>query len=656
MPTTSLGTHPTAFWRSKYMAHAAISIGVVLLAGLFGWAFLSTYEGRIHSSRHQAERELQAISQLQADGVASWREQRFADAHALVDDVLLAHAVVDWQQDASPEHTQLVQGRLRILQERARYAAVYLTDATGVVQLATDDVSQLKLPAQEQAALQVALTQARVAAVEPRTDPTFAFPFFSVVAPLFDGATPLGAVWLVSDVRSTLYPLLGQWPTGSATAESSIVTQEVDEVVYLSPLRHADKSGPGMRVVLTRAKDPAVQAIQGARGIFAGEDYRSEPVIAVAATVLDSPWLLVTKVDQAEVLADVRQREMVALGLPLALGLMLIGVLFALWQRKAWLRERDLTTKLEHNMRLLEGAQKAAHIGYFAYDMAHRQFIMSRMADAIFGVQGESGLDRSHWVALLLPQDREHVLAEHAKAIQHATPLRVQYRIRRGNDQELRWVEVWGEFETDPTTGRSTRMFGTAQDITERKQVEEELARYRQGLEQTVRLDPLTQIANRRALDEHVDSEWQRAMRSQTMLGMLMIDVDHFKAYNDHHGHVAGDHCLQDVARTIAASVGRAGELAARFGGEEFAVLIPDATPAHVRHVAQRICDAVQALGVPHGHSPTADCITVSVGVTCVRPVFNEPVAVEHMFKQADDALYQAKQAGRNCTREFASA
>ncbi|MBY0465851.1 MAG: sensor domain-containing diguanylate cyclase, partial [Burkholderiales bacterium] len=182
MPPISLGTHLTALLRSKYMARAAISIGVVLLAGLFGWAFVSTYEGRIHNSRHQAERELQAISLLQADGVASWREQRFADAHALVDDVLLARAVVDWRRDASPEHTQLVQGRLRILQERARYAAVYLSDAAGLVQLATDDVSPHKLPAPEQAALQAALAQARATAVEPRTDPTFAFPFFSVVA------------------------------------------------------------------------------------------------------------------------------------------------------------------------------------------------------------------------------------------------------------------------------------------------------------------------------------------------------------------------------------------------------------------------------------------------------------------------------------------
>ncbi len=643
----------SALWRSKYVGRVAVTVVVLLAAGLFTWAFMSTYEGRVHSSRHQAERELLAISQLQAEGVASWREQRFADAYTLVDDVLLARAVADWQRAPTPDSSELVQGRLRILQERAKYAAVFFADASGQLQLAPDGLQPFTLPVPELAALQKALTQAQVVAVEPRVDPTFAFPFFSAMAPLFDGATPLGAVWLVSDVRSTLYPQLSHWPTASATAESSIVTRQGDEVVYLSPLRHATSAGLGMRSLLTRAKDPAVQAILGVRGIFSGEDYRSAQVIAVASTVPDSPWLLVTKIDQAEVLADARQREMLVLGLPVVLGLLLLGLLFALLQHKAWRRERDLKTKLQHNMRLLEGAQKAAHIGYFAYDIAQKRFIMSRMADTIFGVQGDTGLDRSHWVALLLPQEREYVLNEHTKAIRNGTPLRVQYRIHRGNDQQLRWVEVWGEFDADPVTGRSVRMFGTAQDITERKQVEEELAAYRQGLEKTVRQDPLTQIANRRALDEHVATEWQRAMRGQTTLGLLMIDVDHFKAYNDHHGHVAGDHCLQAVARAIAVSVGRAGELAARFGGEEFAVLIPDAHTGHAREVAERIRAAVQALGMPHGFSPTADCITVSVGVACVQPVFSEPLAVEHMFEQADAALYQAKQGGRNRVQVF---
>ena len=298
-----------AIWRPQYASRAAVAVVVAGAAGLFGWAVVFTYEGRVHSSRHQAERELQAISQLQAEAVASWREQRFADAYTLVDDVLLARAVAEWQRAPTPGSAELVQGRLRILQERAKYAAVFFADASGQLWLAPDDSPQLRLPDPELAAMQTALTQAQVVASGPRVDPMFAFPFFSTVAPLFDGATPLGSVWLVSDVRSTLYPQLSQWPTASATSESSIVTRQGDEVVYLSPLRHAVNAGLGMRSLLTRTKDPAVQAVLGARGIFSGEDYRSAQVIAVASTVPDSPWLLVTKIDQSEVLTDARQRE-----------------------------------------------------------------------------------------------------------------------------------------------------------------------------------------------------------------------------------------------------------------------------------------------------------------------------------------------------------
>jgi diguanylate cyclase (GGDEF)-like protein len=204
------------------------------------------------------------------------------------------------------------------------------------------------------------------------------------------------------------------------------------------------------------------------------------------------------------------------------------------------------------------------------------------------------------------------------------------------------------------------------QDITERKQTEEELSRYRTELEEKIRLDPLTQIANRRALDEQLAAEWQRAMRRPSALAFLMIDVDFFKLYNDHYGHVAGDQCLKKVAQALAASVNRAGELTARYGGEEFAVLLPEADLARALRTAERICQAVRSLEIEHINSAVAPCVTVSIGVVCVQPVFAEfappgqtesppriptesiQPGVQRMVNQADEALYQAKQLGRN--------
>ena len=125
-----------------------------------------------------------------------------------------------------------------------------------------------------------------------------------------------------------------------------------------------------------------------------------------------------------------------------------------------------------------------------------------------------------------------------------------------------------------------------------------------------------------------------------------MVDIDHFKRYNDHHGHQAGDHCLQAVARALSACSRRAGDLVARLGGEEFVLIMGDAEPGVALSVAQRIQASVQDLALPHGGSPEARVVTVSVGVASMRPGADEADAV--LMKRADAALYAAKGSGRN--------
>lgn len=168
--------------------------------------------------------------------------------------------------------------------------------------------------------------------------------------------------------------------------------------------------------------------------------------------------------------------------------------------------------------------------------------------------------------------------------------------------------------------------------------------------------DPLTGIANRRSLDEHVRVEWRRAQRHRQALSLLMIDIDYFKAYNDHYGHLAGDRCLERVADGIAGTLGRAGDLAARFGGEEFAVLLPETSTSDAAVVAENIRATVQGLAIPHADSPVADYVTVSIGVAGEVPeIAGNSVATgprgameQALFDRADAALYAAKAAGRN--------
>lgn len=159
-------------------------------------------------------------------------------------------------------------------------------------------------------------------------------------------------------------------------------------------------------------------------------------------------------------------------------------------------------------------------------------------------------------------------------------------------------------------------------------------------------LDGLTGIANRRSLDETLAKEWSRCARSSSPLALLMIDIDHFKTYNDLYGHQKGDACLQAVAATLATGMARPHDLAARFGGEEFVCLLPDCDLAGARVVAERLCGAVFGQGIGHEGSSAAPVVTISVGVACVVPEVG--VAPETLIQRADAHLYRAKMQGRN--------
>lgn len=158
--------------------------------------------------------------------------------------------------------------------------------------------------------------------------------------------------------------------------------------------------------------------------------------------------------------------------------------------------------------------------------------------------------------------------------------------------------------------------------------------------------DGLTGLANRRRFDSYWTQEWQRALRQATPLAVIMLDVDHFKAYNDHYGHQLGDACLRRVGEVLRAAVRRAGELAARYGGEEFVVVLPGTSLAQAQEAAQGILDAIRAEQLPHASSPVAKAVTISLGVAAGTPRPSEDR--ERLLKEADLALYDAKHKGRN--------
>jgi diguanylate cyclase (GGDEF)-like protein len=161
-----------------------------------------------------------------------------------------------------------------------------------------------------------------------------------------------------------------------------------------------------------------------------------------------------------------------------------------------------------------------------------------------------------------------------------------------------------------------------------------------------LRTDALTEIANRRAFDEIISREWKRAVRDDTPLSILLIDIDYFKAFNDRYGHQRGDACLHLVAQCLARS-GREGiDACARYGGEEFAMVLPNTTLASAQKIATRLCESVAAMRIEHADAPQTHVVTASVGVATMEPHSRESIA--EVIAKADSSLYAAKRRGRN--------
>jgi two-component system, chemotaxis family, response regulator WspR len=165
-------------------------------------------------------------------------------------------------------------------------------------------------------------------------------------------------------------------------------------------------------------------------------------------------------------------------------------------------------------------------------------------------------------------------------------------------------------------------------------------------LQRLTKIDGLTGVSNRRYFNEYMEAEWKRAVRSKQPLSILMIDVDHFKLYNDTYGHVAGDEVLKKIAQCIKLGFRRSTDLAARYGGEEFAVILPETPFFGIQRLAEKLCKAVEALDLVHTASRSANCVTISVGGATMIPQRGD--SLFPLVDAADKCLYEAKKGGRN--------
>ena len=198
------------------------------------------------------------------------------------------------------------------------------------------------------------------------------------------------------------------------------------------------------------------------------------------------------------------------------------------------------------------------------------------------------------------------------------------------------------DFTLTPMHAEQPLFVALLHDITHHKQSEN-------ALQRAAMVDPLTKIANRRHFDAFLDKEWQRALRSSQPLSLIVLDVDHFKRYNDSRGHAAGDACLQQVAMALQSHALRATDLAARYGGEEFVLLFGETGFEAACALAETIRAHIEALNIPNPGSTTSPWVTASLGVATIVPTQIDDI--KDFFVQADRAMYAVKAAGRNGLR-----
>ena len=248
-----------------------------------------------------------------------------------------------------------------------------------------------------------------------------------------------------------------------------------------------------------------------------------------------------------------------------------------------------------------------------------------------------------HALAFVLPEDHPVVAATVARLHAGETDnVTARVRILR-KDGAIVWVEANPRLLRDPFTGKPGDTVLIIRDISEQKRLEDQLA----SLALT---DGLTGLANRRAFDEALNAEWRRTLREGTQMSLLLLDIDHFKGFNDRYGHQVGDDCLRAVATAVRGIARRPGDLTARYGGEELVIILPGADSQGASEVAEAALSAVEALRLPHADNPAGGgFVTVSIGsATALSRVGGTITMPEGLLVAADGALYKAKHNGRN--------
>ena len=457
----------------------AIFGAFVMSAGIGGYAF---YQQQALDLRGALDADLHAVSELRLAQLHQWRQERDSDAAAVFHNRVIADAVSDFLDRRGGTPTTSALGAwLAQLSARAEYDQILLLDTAGRALLSIPALPPTaRIPEDLTRSALEALREAKVTLRDFYLDVGLQQPRLAMLIPVLDPSRnrgPVAVLVIRIDPKYALYPLLAGWPTASQTAETELARREGDDVLYLNNLRFDAHAALQRRIPLRNRSLLAAQAILGQSDNIEGIDYRGQPVIGVALRIPDSPWYLISRIDRAEVLGELRTR--------LWFMLTFVGALvFGVGSGLAWLgrrqRQADIATSaaLHESAARLSLALRAARQGTWDLDVRTGEIVVTTEYASILGYDPETFREtRVSWMDRLHPDDQAGTLAQLRDCLEDRRPeYRAEFRVRT-KDGHWKWLLSAGRVVSRTGDGQPRRMLGTVSDISEGKLAEELLRR-----------------------------------------------------------------------------------------------------------------------------------------------------------------------------------
>lgn len=456
--------------------------------------------------------------------------------------------------------------------------------------------------------------------------------YLALVSPIItNSGEPLGAMVLRIDPSTELYPLIQQWPVVSESAETLLVRQENNEVVFLNDLRFKQNTALSLRHSLDNEILPAVMAVKGFTGIVDGLDYRNIKVIADVRPIPNSPWFMVTRMDRSEVYSDLTERMWVSIVFVLAIIIALGMGLTFLWrqQRLSFYKEHyETALRLE----IYGQAFSQNSEGICVTDAKGNIVLVNEAFTSITGYTSSEVLGKNPRLLKSGKQDAMYYKTMWKEIVENGSWQGEIWNKSKSGEIYPSWSTITALYEENSTN--TSHYIAVFSDITKRLEDENEirlLAHY----------DPLTSLPNRSLLDERIKQSIRISHRNKYVFSLLFIDLDHFKNVNDSLGHHIGDLMLIDVATRFTTLV-RDEDTVSRLGGDEYVILLQETEAAGAAKVAQKIIDSISVPFILEGSELT---ISPSIGIAIYPTDGDTP---SKLLQAADSAMYQAKDFGRN--------